>query len=73
MPLNHFTDRIDAIVSSESLFGSTGHTAVFGDGVYFTAQAPYVGKVPVAKNNWNGIWEQAPDGGKIERGGQDSR
>ena len=66
MPLNHFTGNIDDIVNSGELYGSSGRTAAFGDGVYFTSYPPSTGQKAVAKNNWDGIWEFARNRGAME-------
>ena len=63
MPLCHYTDAIEDIVASSELRGAPG---VFGTGVYFTGLNPSTGKVAVAENNWDGIWEDAVDEGKMQ-------
>jgi hypothetical protein len=63
MPYYHYTNDIESITSSGTLYA--GHNNVFGKGVYFTSMAPSKGKKKVARNNWDGIWEIALDLGKM--------
>lgn len=64
MPYYHYTGALDAIVESGIMYAGDNH--VFGEGVYFTSMCPSKGKKQVSKNNWDGIWEIAQEGGKME-------